>query len=137
MNKISFAFLGLVCACLFATIGCAPKAPYSLVEISGVASYQGTPLPEGFRVEFEPTDGSRPSFVIIQPGGKFELVHTASQKGAKVGTCKIRVYWNENPQTNPAPEEYQEMLSKYGMTGEDAPEVEVSKKDKDFKVNFE
>ena len=137
MNKISFAFLGLVCACLFATIGCAPKAPYSLVEISGVASYQGTPLPEGFRVEFAPTDGSRPSFGVIHPGGKFELVHTASQKGAKVGTCKVRVYWNENPQTNPAPEEYQEMLSKYGMTGEDAPEVEVSKKDKDFKVNFE
>ncbi len=136
MNRRVF-LASLASAAVVAVSGCGPKAPYELVPISGVATYQGQPLPTGFRVEFEPTDGSRPSFGNIQDGGKFEVIHTASQKGVKAGMCKVKVYWNGNPETDPVPEEFAEMLSKYGMSGTDVKEVEIKKKDNNFKVDFE
>ena len=135
MNKTIY-IAALLVATLVTICGCKPKAPYGLVPIAGVATYQGQPIPVDFRVEFEPTDGSRSSFGNIQEGGKFEAVHTASQKGVKAGMCKVRVYWNKNPLTDPVPEEYEEMIEKYGMTGPDAPEVEITKKDKNFKIDF-
>ncbi len=136
MNRRVF-LASLASAAVVAVSGCGPKAPYQLVPISGVATYQGKPIPTGFRVEFEPTDGSRPSFGNIQEGGKFEVVHTASQKGVKAGPCKVKIYWNGNPETDPVPEEFAEMMSKYGMTGSDVKEVEIKKKDNNFKLDLE
>ncbi|MBQ7110044.1 MAG: hypothetical protein IJO06_02385 [Thermoguttaceae bacterium] len=136
MNRRVF-LASLASAAVVAVSGCGPKAPYELVPISGVATYQGKPIPTGFRVEFEPTDGSRPSFGNIQEGGKFEVVHTASQKGVKAGPCKVKIYWNGNPETDPVPEEFAEMMSKYGMTGSDVKEVEIKKKDNNFKLDLE
>ena len=136
MNRRVF-LASLASAAVVAVSGCGPKAPYDMVPISGVATYQGAPLPTGFRVVFEPTDGSRSSFGNIQEGGKFEAVHTASIKGVKAGTCKVKVFWNGNPETDPVPEEFAELMSKYGMTGTDVKEVEITKKDNKYKVDFE
>ncbi|MGI6402303.1 MAG: hypothetical protein ACOX0A_09410 [Thermoguttaceae bacterium] len=134
MNKS--IFVAAVLVAVVAVVGCKPKAPYGLIPISGVATYQGQPIPEGFRIEFEPTDGSRASFGNIEAGGRFEAIHTASQKGVKAGPCKVRIYWNKNPETEPVPEEYSEMMAKYGMSGPDALDVTIEKKSKDFKVEF-
>ncbi|MCF0234117.1 MAG: hypothetical protein HUK22_03965 [Thermoguttaceae bacterium] len=133
-NYLTLAACGLCLALAFC--GCKPKAPYSLVPISGVATYKGTPLPEGFLIQFEPTDGSRPSSGIIREGGKFEAVHTPSQKGVKSGPCKIRAYWNKPPELEPCPEEYVEMVEKYGMTGEGM-DVTIEKKNPNYEVKFE
>ncbi len=124
-------------AAVVAVGGCAPKAPYALVPISGVATYQGKPIPNGFRVEFEPVDGSRASFGNIQEGGKFEAIHTPSQKGVKTGMCKVKIFWNDNPEINPVPEEYAEMIAKYGMSGTDVKEIEIKKKNNNLKIDFE
>lgn len=137
MNRRLLILSFLSCCVAVAFCGCGPKAPYELVPIEGVATYQGTPLPVGFIIQFEPTDGSRPSSGIIREGGTFEAVHTASQKGVKQGPCKIRVYWNEPPELKPVPEEFAEMVARFGMSGPDAPEVEIKKKDKKFEVKFE
>ena len=136
MNRRVF-LASLASAAVVAVSGCGPKAPYELVPISGVATYQGKPIPTGFRVEFEPSDGSRPSFGQIQDGGKFEVVHTASQKGVKAGACKVKIYWNGNPETDPVPEEYAEMIAKYGPSGTDVSEIEIKKKDNNFKLDLE
>ncbi|MBP3557394.1 MAG: hypothetical protein J6K20_06785 [Thermoguttaceae bacterium] len=137
MNRRVFLASLMTSAAVVAVSGCGPKAPYELVPISGVATYQGKPIPTGFRVEFIPADGSRSSFGNIQEGGKFEAVHTPSQKGVKSGTCQVKIYWNDNPEINPVPEEYAEMIAKYGHTGTDVKEIEIKKKDKNFKIDFE
>lgn len=130
LASLGVGALALVC-------GCKPKAPYDLVPVSGTVKYKGQPLDERFHVEFTPTDGTRPSMCKLDSEGNFEAIHTASQKGVKPGTNRVIVYWNEDPTTTPIPEEYQEMFSKYGFTGSEQLEVEISKKEKNFEVNYE
>ncbi len=137
MNRRLLILSFLSCCVAVAFCGCGGKAPYKLVPIEGVATYQGTPLPVGFIIQFEPTDGSRPSSGIIREGGKFKAAHTASQMGVKQGPCVVRVYWNEPPELKPVPEEYEDLIARCGMTGEDAPQIEIKKKDTNFEVKFE
>ena len=136
MNRRTF--LTYSCATLVGAtfVGCAPKAPYDLVPIKGVATYNGKPLPEGFTLQFENADGSRPSIAKIGPDGSFEAIHTASQKGVKPGSNAIVVYWNDPPEVNPVPEEFAGLVKKYGFTGTDKMTVDISKKDANFKVEF-
>ena len=122
---------------LVAISGCKPKAPYALVPISGTVTYQGKPLDERFHIQFEPDDGSRPSMGKIGSDGSFEAVHTASQKGVKQGPCAVVVYWNGDPVVDPVPEEFADMVAKYGFTGSDKLKVEISKKDTKFEVKYE
>ena len=122
---------------LLTLVGCKPKAPYDLVPISGVAKYKGQPLDERFHIEFTPKDGSRPSMARINADGTFEAVHTASQKGVKPGPNEIIVYWNEDPTVTPVPDEFKEMMEKYGFTGNAKLTVEITKKDNKFEVNYE
>ena len=135
MNRRSF-LATMACGATLAVVGCKPKAPYSLVPISGVATYNGNPLPVGFTVQLEPTDGSRASMGKIQEGGKFEMRHTASQMGAKPGTNVVHVYWNDPPEVNPVPDEYKKMMEKYKFGGTENMTVEISKKDANFKIDF-
>ena len=112
MNRRSFlttAALGSVAL----VVGCKPKAPYALVPISGVATYNGKPLPTGFTVQLEPPD-----------------------KGAKPGTNVVHIYWNDPPEVNPVPDEYKNLMAKYGFSGSEKMTVEVSKKDANFKIDF-
>ena len=135
MNRRYF-LLGLGACALTPLTGCKPKAPYALVPIKGVATYNGQPLPEGFSIQFEPEDGSRPSFGKIGPGGSFEAIHTATQKGVKTGKNVVKVYWNEPPELNPVPEEYKNLMAKYGFTGSETMTVDIQKKDSNFTVDF-
>lgn len=135
MNRRSFlatAALGSVAL----VVGCGPKAPYQVVPISGVATYNGQPLPVGFTVQLEPPDGSRASVGVIREGGKFEMVHTTAQKGAKTGSNTVRVYWNDPPEINPVPDEYKKLMAKYGFGGTENMTVEITKKDTNFKIDF-
>ena len=122
---------------LLTLVGCKPKAPYELVPISGVVKYKGQPLDERFHIEFTPKDGSRPSMARINADGSFEAVHTASQKGVKPGQNEVVVYWNEDPTVTPVPDEFKEMMEKYGFTGKAKLTVEITKKDNKFEVNYE
>ena len=112
-------------------------AGYELVPISGVVKYKGQPLDDKFHIEFTPKDGSRPSMARINADGSFEAVHTASQKGVKPGSNEVIVYWNADPTVTPVPDEYKEMIAKYGFTGTDKLTVEITKKDNNFEVNYE
>lgn len=136
MNRRTFiATIGLGATAL--ACGCKPKAPYGLVPVSGVVTYQGKPLDDRFHIEFQNTDGSRPSIARIGEGGKFEAVHTASQKGVKPGSNKVIVYWNADATTTPVPDEFKPMMDKYGFTGSDQLTIEITKKESKLEVKFE
>ena len=136
MNRRTFLAYSCVSLLGATAVGCGPKAPYEIAPIKGVATYNGKPLPEGFTLQFEPADGSRPSVAKINSDGSFEAVHTASQKGVKPGSNAVVVYWNDPPEVNPVPEEFAPLVKKYGFGGSDKMTVEISKKDSNFKVDF-
>ena len=73
----------------------------------------------------------------INADGSFEAVHTASQKGVKPGQNEVVVYWNEDPTVTPVPDEFKEMMEKYGFTGNAKLTVEITKTDNKFEVNYE
>lgn len=131
-------FLSSLCAAaLVSVVGCGPKAPYDLVPIAGTVTYKGQPLDDRFHIQFVPNDGTRASMSKLDSKGNFEAVHTPSQKGVKPGTCTVEIYWNENPQVVPIPEEYTEMFEKYGFTGSDKMTVEIKGKNKKMQIAFE
>jgi len=136
MDRRSFLATGVGALCL--VCGCKPKAPYEIVPLSGKVTYQGKPLPNTFHIEFEAGDGSRPSMgKILDDAGSFETWHTGTQKGVKPGPNTVTVYWDADPNVTPVPEEYVDMIAKYGFTGTDKLKVEIKGKDSKFEVKFE
>lgn len=131
MKKFLAVFTLIACVLI---IGCGKKAPYDVVPIEGTASYKGQPLPPNFRIDFQPEDGKRGSSASITEGGKFIAQHTLEQDGVPTGTCGAVVSW-EGPMGTSPPQEYQPMIKKYGY-GTPGLEVEITKKDKKFKLDF-
>ena len=133
-NLRSVLFVSLL-AIVFTAIGCAPKAPYGIVEIAGVATFDGKPLPKDCKIDFIPDDGKRPSSAIIRADdGKFVAVHTVNQDGVPVGKCKVTVSWAGDIGTSP-PAEFGPLFQKFGF-GKEGMSVEISKADKNFKLDF-
>ena len=119
----------------FATIGCGPKAPYGIVEIAGVATFDGKPLPKNIKIDFIPEDGKRSSSAITRADdGKFVAVHTVNQDGVPTGKCKVTVAWAGDIGTSP-PAEFAPMFKKYGFGKEGMP-IEITKADKKFQLDF-
>ena len=137
MNRRSFlATTSAGALCL--VCGCKPKAPYEVVPLTGKVTYQGKPLPKEFHIEFQNDDGSRPSVgKILDDSGSFETWHTGTQKGVKPGSNTITVYWDNDTAVVPVPEEYTEMIAKYGFGGSANLKVDIKGKDSKFEVNFE
>ena len=130
----SVLFVSLL-AILFTAIGCAPKAPYGIVEIAGVATFNGKPLPKDFKIDFNPDDGKRSSSaIILADDGKFVASHTVSQDGVPAGKCTVFVSWAGDIGTSP-PAEYGPLFEKFGFGKEGMP-VEISKPDKKFNLDF-
>jgi hypothetical protein len=115
-------------------IGCGQKAPYPVVPIEGVVTWEGKPIPKEFVLKFRPESGMTESTGFIKDGGKFVTVHTVDIDGVPTGNCTVRVQWNGGDGTSP-PDEYKPLVSKYGFTTEGFP-VEIKKKDKNMKLDF-
>ena len=134
-RRVFLASIGLGAAAL--ACGCKPKAPYDLVPVSGTITYQGKPLDDRFYIEIQNEDGSRPSIGRPDATGKFEAIHTNTQKGVKPGKNTIVVYWKNNPEVDPIPEEFQPMFKKYGFTGSEKLTIDISKKETNLEIKFE
>ncbi len=135
MNRRVF-LTSLSAGTLLLACGCKPKAPYELAQIAGTVTYQGKPLDERFHIQFVPSDGTRPSMGKLDENGHYEAVHTLAQKGVKPGPCTIEIHWNANPNVTPVPDEYKELIAKYGFTGSEKLSVEIVGKDKKFDIDF-
>ena len=118
----------------FGIIGCGPKAPYSIVPIEGVVTWDGKPIPKEFTLKFRPENGKMESTGFIKDGGKFTTIHTVDIDGVPTGNCTVHVIWSGGDGTSP-PEEYMPLVSKYGFASDGFP-VEITKKDKKMKLDF-
>ena len=72
--------LGLVAGCTSGNMG----------SVSGTVTLDGKPLPNA-TVEFQPVDGTRPSYGVTDENGYYTLSYTHSQSGAEVGKHKVKI----------------------------------------------
>jgi hypothetical protein len=123
-----FAFVAIT------IFGCGTKAPYGVVRVEGVVTWEGKQLPQDFILKFKPTDDKGESSGIIKTGGKFTAVHTPEIDGVPIGKCSVFVLWGGGLYSNP-PAEYEPLLKKYGFGTEGLP-LEIVKKDFNLKIDF-
>jgi hypothetical protein len=132
MRKICTLLSILLCFWIFS--GCSPKAPYDVVPIEGIVTWNGKPLPKEFGLKFRPENGANESTGFIKDNGKFVTFHTIEISGVPTGHCTVRIAWNGGDGTTPPPE-YQPLLKKFGFQSEGLP-LEIKKKDKSLKLDF-
>ena len=128
--------------CLFA--GCGAGGP-EIVEIEGTVTRKGQPVPN-LRIYFEPTKG-RPSWAISDPSGHFKLDYDIDHDGALVGSHTVWVVDEGGivdptalaagaraPKRNP---EIAEIIQKYGKLESSPKKVEITKADKNYKLELD
>jgi hypothetical protein len=124
----------LVAAC-FVTVGCGGSNLPPTGTVTGVVTVDGQPI-EGASVEFIPSSG-RPSVGLTDASGKYELMITNDDKGALVGSHKVRITTLVNPVSSegdgPTVEGRKEMLpAKYHDESELTAEVASGSNTIDF-----
>lgn len=138
LRNLNLYALALTTVCLVLPIlmltGCGAKTPYPIVPLEGTASYKGKPL-ERVILTFGSGD-KRESSAVVLTGGKFKAIHTPQLDGVPTGKCIVRVGMDSAAIGAAAPEEYKELFEKYGMNSKGL-EIDVTKADKNFNLNFE
>jgi hypothetical protein len=135
MRARVFLLFSLVVVCV---AGCSNEP--RVVEVSGVALYEGKPVPN-LLITFEP-DGGRPSWGITSAEGRFTLEYTATEKGAMVGTHKVTaVYRAATPDDEmsgkgqtPAVKAVQ---AKYGDAAKTPMRLEIKQPEKNLELKFD
>jgi len=98
--------------------------------------YKGQPL-EGVVLTFA-SGNRRESSAVVISGGKFKAIHSPQFDGVPTGKCIVRVGLDAVSPNAPVviPEPYKGLIEKYGMDSKGL-EINVTKADKNFKLNFE
>jgi hypothetical protein len=130
--------------CLFTLAGCGSGGP-EIVEIEGTVTRNGQPVPN-LRIYFEPTKG-RPSWAISDPSGHFKLDYDIDHDGALVGSHTVWVVDEGGivdptalaagappPKRNP---EIAQIIEKYGKLATSPKKVEITKADKNYKLELD
>ncbi len=135
--KLHSVFVSVALTLLIALVGCGEKLPYPVAGIQGTVTYQGKPLPKGMFLQFIPADGEgRPSEAVVKDEGKFKAVYTRRTDGIQVGKMLMRVAWTgAGAEGETPPPEIGEIIKKYGSASEGFP-VDVTKADREFKIDL-
>jgi hypothetical protein len=80
----------LVCAVAAAGCGGGAGDRPELVDVEGVVTLDGTPLPEA-SVVFIPENGP-PSYGLTDENGEYSLSHSDDADGAMIGKHKVRIF---------------------------------------------
>jgi hypothetical protein len=82
-------------------IGCSSKTEKPVVAVEGKITFEdGSPLPIGTRVVFNPSEGKvGTSTGITDASGSFKLVHVSGSSGAEVGKYNIMLLAPEDGNT--------------------------------------
>ena len=128
-------YLGL-CAVFFVFLlllpGC-KKDPYKIVEFEGRVTLAGAPL-ENAVIVFQPSEGvGKNSTGPVLKDGKFHAIYSVHQDGVKAGLTKI--YFMPPPDRSPPNEAAKEAFKLYGSV-EDAIEIDIKKKEKDYQLDL-
>jgi hypothetical protein len=120
------------CLCL-AAVGCGGG---KMGTVEGKVTLDGQPL-KGAMVQFQPTDGRRPSAAVTDEEGYYELRYTTKQDGAVIGKHRVQISTygeNEDEQGNPVivPER---VPAKYNVNTTLVREVESGSNTFDFKLD--
>ncbi|MDR1290500.1 MAG: hypothetical protein LBK06_04790 [Planctomycetaceae bacterium] len=134
MKNFSLILLTAFFVFAISIYGCGTKAPYGVVPIEGMASWDGQPLSPEFTLQFNPADGKIHSTGIVTTNGQFRAVHTPEIDGVPIGQCTVTVSWSRGIGEKP-PEEIEPLLKKYGPNTPGLP-IEITKKDLNMKVDF-
>ena len=124
--------------------GCGPSGP-QIVEIEGTVTHNGEPVPN-LRIYFEPAKG-RPSWAISDGTGHFKLDYDLDFDGALVGQHTVWVVDEGSnvdptaiaagakmPKRNP---NVAKIIEKYGKLETSPKKVEVTKADRNFKLELD
>ena len=102
----------LLTVLLLVAIGCGPGTKRPVVPVQGKITFSdGTPLPAGTRVMFEPTEGGLGTASgKTEADGSFTLTHVSGSTGAALGTYSVILYAPEGSDaaafTRVVPEKY-------------------------------
>lgn len=110
-------------------IGCAEG---DMGQVSGTVTLNGQPLPDA-DVTFTPVEGGRPSFGTTDSNGKYDLLHTKSQKGAIVGTHTVTITTYEESDDQVTREE--KVPTKYNLETELKETVKAGSQTIDFELD--
>jgi len=91
----------VIVACLVAAAtGCGGRSDVG--RVSGMVTLDGTPL-AGARVTFQPTTGGAPSHALTDATGRYDLQHSRSVAGARVGDHEVTISTLDkgNPDADP------------------------------------
>lgn len=67
--------------------GCGPQ---DMGRVSGTVTLDGKPLPDAI-IQFQPTNGERPSAAATDATGHYELMYATTTKGARVGEHAVTI----------------------------------------------
>lgn len=95
--------LFVACLGLFACQNSTGIPQEDTVPVSGVATFNGTPL-ANYTVSFFPIDGRRPAAGVTDDQGNFILGTNATGDGCPPGPCQVAVVWAGPPPVEPGTE---------------------------------
>jgi len=116
-----------------ATTGCSESGT-KLVQMSGVATFEGKPVP-ALELRFYPIQGGRPASAITNGLGEFRVAFMQGKYGMLPGEQKVQVRYLDPTATNPRqmPAPYNKIIQKYG----DPKRTELTLTIKEDQANYE
>jgi hypothetical protein len=134
-NMKSLFQLGLLALGLVLT-GCGPK---DMGRVSGTVTLDGKPLPDAV-IQFQPTNGERPSAAATDSAGRYELMYATTTKGARVGEHAVTIstyseFKVDEETGNRSPGSPELLPAKYNIKSELKKTVEAGNNTIDFELD--
>ena len=108
--------------------------PYPIVELEGIATFDGKPL-QNVNLIFRPQDNSgKTSTAFVAEGGKFIAAYSADRRGVKAGELDVHVGTVDQPGYE-ANEAGKKAVEQYGYQTPPLV-ISISKQDKNYQLDF-
>ncbi len=125
-----------LCGLTFLAAGCGKgaKSQYGVVKFAGKATFDGQPIPEGFKIVFTPAEG-RQSAAAVKADGEFYARYSSAEDGVQKGSLKVTVGWDEEDK-GPIPAGFEDLVKAYSGDPENYMEISVDKANTSYELNF-
>ncbi len=126
----SWTKLSLTCGLMLAVaaLGCSRGDLPALGEVEGLVLADGQPL-KGGKIAFVPADGGRTSDGVIGDDGRYRLIYSKDELGAKVGQHTVKISTENDVGGG------ERIPEKYNVTSELTAQVEGGRKNQiDFSL---
>ncbi|QDU61597.1 hypothetical protein Pan216_24580 [Planctomycetes bacterium Pan216] len=107
-----FVSIALAMGAIIALTGCGRTPEVPIGAVNGLVTLDGQPLPE-VTVIFDPKEGGRPSVARTDAEGHYVLNYSNRDKGAKIGSHEVQVFYQEEMEPTPASATRPKIPSRY------------------------